>query len=202
MLNSGEAHVWRVRLDDAAGPPVEPTNGERARAARFRSEEDRRRYLRAHGALRAILSELTGARLDFAVTETGKPHLPAAPELRFNLSRSRGMALVAVALEVDTGVDVEGVRSMPDCLEIAARFFPPSESAALAAMPPEERERDFFRRWTRLEAMWKARGVGLYGAGLELGGEWTVSEIDAGEGFAAAVAAAQEGMQVAVHDFC
>jgi len=111
--------------------------------------------------------------------------------LRFSLSRSQGVALIAVALEVDAGVDVERLRPIPEYAAIAERFFPPSEREDLD-------ERDFFRRWTRIEAKLKARGVGLYGAGAELGGEWTVEPIDAGEGFAAAVAVERAGMRVVV----
>jgi 4'-phosphopantetheinyl transferase len=111
------------------------------------------------------------------------------------------MALIAAALDVDVGVDVERIRPMPEYAAVAERFFPPSESAALADSPPELREREFFRRWTRIEAMLKATGEGLYGAGAELGGEWTVREIDAGEGFAAAVAAPANGIEIAVCDF-
>jgi 4'-phosphopantetheinyl transferase len=201
-LKPGEAQVWRVRLDALRkGSLARPTPGEQARAARFHSAEVRKRYLRAHGALRTILGRLTHARLEFAVTERGKPYLPAAPELRFSLSRSHGMALVAAALEVDVGVDVERVRPLPEYAAVADRFFPPSESAALAEAPPEAREREFFRRWTRIEAMLKATGAGMYGAGTELGGPWTVREIDVGEEFAAAVAAAREGIDVVLHDF-
>jgi 4'-phosphopantetheinyl transferase len=104
------------------------------------------------------------------------------------------MALIAVALEVEVGVDVERLRPLPEYAAIAERFFPPSERPVLD-------ERDFFRRWTRIEAALKARGVGLYGAGAELEGPWTVREIDAGPGYAAAVAAAGEGLTVVVHDF-
>jgi 4'-phosphopantetheinyl transferase len=94
-----------------------------------------------------------------------------------------------VALGVDVGVDIERLRPMPEYAAIAERFFPPSERDELD-------EYDFFHRWTRIEAQLKARGVGLYGAGAELGGEWTVEPIDAGEGFAAAVAAERAGMRV------
>lgn len=201
-MKPGEIHVWRIRLDELRldGMPA-PTAGEAARAARFLTEEARARYLKAHAAQRTILGGLTDARLDFALHEKGKPYLPAAPELRFNLTHSRGMALVAAALDVDVGVDVEWLRPVPEHRAIAERFFPPTEAAALDSVPAEDRERDFFRRWTRFEAMLKALGVGLYGAGAAIPGEWTIEEIDAGQEFVAAVAAPHGGLRIAVHDF-
>ena len=204
MLIPGQVSVWRVRLDDPQpdGFPA-PSAGEEARAARFHTAAMRQRYLRAHRALRAILARVIGAPLDFAATEKGKPYLPAAPELRFSLSRSHGMALIGVALEVDIGVDVERLRPIAEYQDVAERFFPPSEAAAFAATPPAAREREFFRRWTRVEAMLKARGVGLYGAGAEIEGDWTTGEIDTDNGYesyAGAVAAAGSGMRVVVED--
>ena len=199
MLNRGEALVWRVNLDHLATDALpDASPAEEARAARFANHTLRERYLRSHRALRAILSGLTDAPLVFAVREKGKPYLPAAPELRFNLSHSDAMALVAAALDVEVGVDIERVRTLPQSEAIAERFFPPSEAAALAESGGGGNE--FFRRWTRIEAMLKARGDGLYGAGAEIGGEWTVEEIEAGVGYAAAVAAVRSGMRVTVTD--
>src|SRR5204862_5234725 len=110
-------------------PAPAPTPGEAARAARFRFEQHRRRYLRSHAALRAILRRYTDARLDFAVAEAGKPYLPAAPHLRFNLAHAQDLALVGVALDLEIGVDVERIRPLSDYAAIAERFFPPSEAA-------------------------------------------------------------------------
>jgi 4'-phosphopantetheinyl transferase len=209
-VTPGQADIWMVRLDelrpDLLPPPIAD---EAARAARFIDGMPRRRYLRSHGALRAVLARYTTARLDFAQAPHGKPYLPAVHELRFNLSHSHERALIGVTLGVEIGVDVERFRPMPDCLALAERFFPPSEAAAFAAvfatMPAPDRERDFFRRWTRIEAVLKARGVGLYGMGEELAGEWTIEELDtgtdAGAEYAAAVAVAQAGVRVTVRNF-
>jgi len=146
--------------------------------------------------LRAILQRYTAGALEFAHGPHGKPYLRDAPQLQFNLSHSGGVSLVAVALDVEVGVDVERLRPMPDCLAVAERFLAPEDAAALREAPAVEREREFFVRWTRAEAMWKARGIGLYGAGTALHGDWTVVPIDAGEEYAAAVAVERSGMVV------
>jgi 4'-phosphopantetheinyl transferase len=192
MLKAGEIHVWRIRLDTIQ-PPA-PTPGESARAARLADETLRRRYLNAHGALRHILGRFTDERLDFALMDKGKPFLLHAPELQFNLSRSKQMALVGVADSIPVGVDVERLRPLADYAAIAERYFPPGEARPLDAP-------DFFRRWTRFEAILKAQGLGLYGSGVPVDGEWTVQEIDAGPDFAAAVAAPVAGLTVVIHDY-
>jgi 4'-phosphopantetheinyl transferase len=201
-MTHGQAHVWVVQLDEVPEDLLPaPTPDEAARAARFVNETLGRRYLRSHSALRAVLARYTTAPLEFALAPHGKPYLPATPELRFNLSHSHERALVGVALGVEIGVDVERIRPMPDCLALAERFFPPSEAASFAATEAPGREREFFRRWTRIEATLKARGVGLYGLGEELAGEWSIEEFDAGREYAAAVAVAQAGVSVTVRNF-
>jgi 4'-phosphopantetheinyl transferase len=192
MLTPGDVHVWRVQLDEAHVPP--PTAAETERAARFRSPELAARYLKAHGALRAILARYTTARLDFALHEKGKPYLPMAPEVRFNLSHSHRMALVAVALDAEVGVDVEKLRPIPQYAAIADRFFPSTED------PPAD-EADFFRRWTRIEALLKARGVGLFDVADDSAGSWTIEPVDAGEEFAAAVAAEGTELTMKLYDY-
>lgn len=200
MLTAGEVHVWRVALDAGAGPEAALSSAELAHADRLRGHLARERYLASHRALRAILAAVTGGPLEFAASDHGKPYLPAAPRVRFNLSHSHGLALVAAALDVEVGVDVEHLRPMPDCAAIAARFFPPSEAAALQATPADARESEFFRRWTRIEAALKAQGIGLHGAGVELPDDMTVENVEAGESYAAAVAAASRSARVVYRD--
>jgi 4'-phosphopantetheinyl transferase len=201
-LTFGHAEVWVVRLDELRPDQfLAPSAEEFARAARFVNGTLQRRYLHSHAALRATLALYTAAPLDFAQGPHGKPYLPAAADLRFNLSHSHERALIAVTCGVEIGVDVEHCRPMPDGAALAERFFPPSQAAAFAATPPQDRERDFFRRWTRIEAIVKARGVGLYGIGQEAAGEWTIEEFDAGAEYAAAIAVAQAGVRVTVHEF-
>jgi 4'-phosphopantetheinyl transferase len=193
MLNPGEVHVWRVRLNRGNVSP--PTAEGAAPAARLATPALRRRYLGAHAALRAILGRVTAAELRFALHEKGKPYLPLAPEIRFNLSRSREMAVVAVARGLEIGVDIERVRKLPEYAAIAQRYFP-------AGYTTPSGVRDFFRHWTRFEALLKAHGAGLYGAGAEPEGEWSVTEIDVGPRFAAAVAVKGRPIPaIIIHDY-
>jgi 4'-phosphopantetheinyl transferase len=191
LLNPGEVHVWRVSLARGKASPV--TAEEALRAARFGTLTLRRRYLRAHAALRAILATVTNAPLEFGLHEKGKPYMALAPEIRFNLAHSRGLALVAVARDVEVGVDIERIRPLPEYAAIAQRYFP-------AGFTEPSSVRDFFRHWTRFEALLKAHGSGLYGAGAEPPGDWSVTEIDVGPNFAAAVAVEGPPPNVIIHD--
>jgi 4'-phosphopantetheinyl transferase len=197
MSHPAPVDVWLIALD-AAADWLPPMPSEAERAARFVSPSGGQRYLRSHAALRAILQGYTAAPLEFAAAEHGKPYLAAVPGLRFNLSHSYEMALVAVAWDVEVGVDVEYFRPMPECTKIAERFFPPVDAAALEDVPADAREREFFHRWTHIEALLKARGIGLYGAGTEPEGEWIVEPVAVGAEYAGAVAAMCPAITVAV----
>jgi 4'-phosphopantetheinyl transferase len=192
MLNPGEVHVWRVSLNHGNALPA--TAEEALRAARFATPTLRRRYLRAHAALREILAGVANVPLEFGLREKGKPYLASAPEVRFNLAHSRGLALVAVSRDVEVGVDIERIRPLPEYAAIAQRYFPPGFTEPSGV-------RDFFRHWTRFEALLKAHGSGLYGAGAAPRGDWSVTEIDAGAHFAAAVAVEGPPPIIIIHDY-
>jgi 4'-phosphopantetheinyl transferase len=143
---------------------------ERERAARFRFPHLTRNFLVNHGRLRLILGAYSGIApedIAFSMNEFGKPELANAAasgphgRLRFNLSHTEGLALLALCRGADVGTDVEAVRSMSDFELIAESHFSESEVAALQAFDAGERQRAFFRCWTRKEAFLKAHGRGL-----------------------------------------
>lgn len=135
---------------------------EKARAARFVIDRDRRRFIVARGTLRELLAPLLGvapAAIVFAYSMHGKPSVPSATSLHFNLSHSENLAALAVSQQREIGVDIERVRSLKD--DIAARFFSAREVATLRATPADGRLNAFYRCWTRKEAIVKAIGEGL-----------------------------------------
>lgn len=100
----------------------------------------------------------------FVLGEHGCPAI--APEqnpseLRFNLSHTTGLIVLAVTRGRDVGVDVEYEPRDSRTTKIADRFFAPPEVAALHRLPEREQRARFFTYWTLKESYIKARGMGL-----------------------------------------
>lgn len=140
---------------------------ERERAARFVFDVHRRRYINAHACLRFVLGRCLGvspASLRFASTPDGKPHIvdrDAHLDLRFNMAHSGELALIAVTVGREVGVDVEEEKSLDDLMALAGGLFTAAEVGALMALPASARPSAFFRCWTQKEALVKAVGKGL-----------------------------------------
>jgi 4'-phosphopantetheinyl transferase len=168
-----DVHIWLVHLD---GDPTwldhgqsSLSVGEQDRAAKFKFERDRRRYIIAHVALRSILAgylDVNPSDLDYALGPNGKPDLSdrvGARGVRFNLSHSGAAALIAVTADREIGVDIEYVKKDFPIHEVAERFFTRQEIAALKQLPEHLHSEAFFKCWTSKEAYLKAKGTGLSG---------------------------------------
>jgi len=165
-LDPGEVQVWAVCLDDLpeAALRIPLSADERKRGGRFHFEHDRRRFVTARGLLRVLLGrylDVDPAGVRFAHGPRGKPFLAEGDGLRFNLSHSGGLALLAFARDRELGVDVEQERPLPEAEDIARRYFSAREVAQLRRLRADERAAAFFRCWTRKEAFIKATGDGL-----------------------------------------
>ncbi|HXU06062.1 MAG TPA: 4'-phosphopantetheinyl transferase superfamily protein [Polyangia bacterium] len=162
-------HVWLVDLDAPADADATLSADERARAARFRVEAVRRRFVNGRIAMRDILSRYTDGRgpadLEFAYGPHGRPSLAGRSEPHFNFTRSGSLALCAVARIRDVGVDIEQVRPIPEAGPITRSHFSAREQALLASLDvPSESDvfqQAFYDTWTRKEAFIKAIGLGL-----------------------------------------
>jgi 4'-phosphopantetheinyl transferase len=157
MLDAFQSRMFLASLSD----------DEKAKAGRFVFGKDQRRFVTAHGALRLILGEYTGvgpSELSFAQGENGKPYLGSSPgggDVFFNLSHSGDYTLIAVTKGLRVGVDIEGIRSNVEYLEMSRKFFSPSECAWLDRQPVSKQVVAFFRLWVVKEAFLKATGAGL-----------------------------------------
>jgi len=139
------------------------TREERDQGDRFCFEEDRQRHLASHAALRMILGRELGlapSAVPIRSRQNGKPFLPDH-QLHFNLSHSRGLALVAFSPDCELGVDVEFIRPLPDLEHLARRNFAPSEIDWILSHPPPQRQNAFFKLWACKEAWLKGIGTGI-----------------------------------------
>ena len=200
----GEGRVWRLSLDRDASEFARLhaflSDDERERAARFHFERDRNRFAAGRGQLREVLGELLEippSAVRFTYGPQGKPALAHETDLRFNLSHSQDLALLAVTQNQEVGVDLEFIRPDLDPLEVAPSVFSPDECAVLESLPEEERIPAFYGYWTRKEAFIKALGIGFtrdtreFTVTLELEQTLeghTILPLDAPPGFSAALA--------------
>ena len=166
-LAAGEVHVWRLALDQPESVVDEFRQtleaDELKRAGRFHFEKHRKHFVVGRGGLRHVLARYLDANPEefrFSYGTYGKPEL-VSEGLRFNMSHSHGVALFAVALDRELGVDVEHVRADFATEDIARRFFSRVEVATFNALDKGEQAAAFFRCWTRKEAYIKAIGRGL-----------------------------------------
>jgi 4'-phosphopantetheinyl transferase len=140
---------------------------ERARAAAFRNETDRRRFMVAHCVLRHVLAARTGEAPGSLHLGPPVPALGPRPKprledhaLRFSLSHSGDQVLVATA-EREVGVDVEHLQA-PVAAEQVLPLLHPAEIAALRALPAADRPAAVTTVWARKESLLKAMGSGLF----------------------------------------
>jgi 4'-phosphopantetheinyl transferase len=137
---------------------------ERARADRLILEHKRQHFVMGRATLRRLLGTALGRApeaIEFEYGEHGKPELPDTPGLRFNLTHSYELAILAVGEDERLGVDVEHARTGRAFEDIARTFFSPRERDDLLRLSASDRPPAFYRAWTRKEAYLKALGTGL-----------------------------------------
>lgn len=171
ILQPDEILVRAIRLDDAtpALADLQPrlTADEYERAARVMVKRQGLYFAMVRAELRELLSSILyidPLLIRISYGPHGKPcvaSLGRSPILKFNVSHTASMALIAAAWNREVGVDIEAVREWEAAGRISKRFFSPAENEALVAVPEDRRMRAFFACWTRKEAFVKALGGGL-----------------------------------------
>lgn len=187
---------------------------ERGRAGRFHFERDRLRFVRCRCALRSILSRYLGLpaeEIRFEYSAGGKPEVAAEQNpcrLRFNVSHSSELALIAIGTGHRLGIDIERVSPDVDITPLMTRFFSGRECDGIRALPGRLLAEAFFACWTRKESFLKATGDGLsftlsdfsvtthpdlapaleeIGGDTEAGKHWRLVDLSVAEGYRATV---------------
>lgn len=192
------------------------TDDEAQRAARYRFDKHRNRFITGRGSIREILADrgnCSPRAIVFALNDYGKPSLDQPEPMRhmqFNASSSEATGAIAISNGIPLGLDIERIK--PDgCRDydaIVKNEFARDEYLWYRRHAGSERVRIFFEMWTCKEAYLKALGIGLSGkldgftisldgdeprvgrTDLERGGDSRLSlyRLNIGAGFAACLA--------------
>ena len=228
-LEDETVQVWRIdfaRLGDSLNDLLDAAYDvlnfeERARAARMRAGSSRDEFVAGRGCLRRLLGAAAGrdaGSLVFDIGAHGRPDLRGAGQPGFNVTHSRGMVLIALSRAAVVGIDVEYLDTSVECTDVARTTFHPDDVARMEqAITDPERLKQFYRCWTRREAVGKADGRGLLtplhatlfdedglnefkinisSDGTEKQRRFFVRQIDVGSAYSAAVASARAGLEL------
>jgi 4'-phosphopantetheinyl transferase len=209
-MTADDVQVWLTdaRVPDGALPAMftllDPD--ERRRHASIVHAIDRRRFVVAHAVTRRIVGDSLGApphELRWTHNPNGKPSLTGPyTGVEVNLSHSGDLVMVAVSARRPVGVDLQRVVPTLDCAAMARRFYPPEEATEIAAgIAGGGGHERFAELWARKESLVKAagarltRGLATPVAGptpvvVDHDGPFRIEDLDAPDGFRAAVALA------------
>ncbi|MBL4798413.1 MAG: 4'-phosphopantetheinyl transferase superfamily protein [Oleispira sp.] len=134
---------------------------EQEKESRYVQLADRQRHRLAHGLKRCLLAQFFGLseqQLQFKNSAYGKPYLvrPEKSDLKFNLSHSGDWVALALAEEIEVGIDVESAKILAD-----------SDWQNLVLLIRHKKDpvinnlQDFYRLWVMKESVVKALGLGL-----------------------------------------
>lgn len=195
-LRADHVHVWSVSLC------VDPetleamrnvlSTDELSRCERSPLVHEQNRFIAGRGSLRHILASYLNTApgaVQFGYGHAGKPYLlHPAHDLRFNISHSGDLALIAVSLHCDIGVDVELMNELPEMTEIAVRFFSDAAKKQFLSSSAENRLETFYKSWTEKESVSKCTGQGIVEEHPVPADDISVMQLTPAVGYAASLA--------------
>ena len=171
-LEEGTIHIWLsyLNLHEARIKHLYPLldSEEKERSERFKFYKHRKRFIVSHGFMRSVLSlylDTPADLLEFSLREQGKPKLIQnhdETDIRFNLTHSNNLALLAIRQSHEVGIDVEFTERKNEWYKIIKRFYTETEQKAIFSLPENQQASAFFKVWTRKEAHMKVTGQGLH----------------------------------------
>ena len=187
------------------------SQSETDRSTLLKDDLAQKRSIAGRGVVREILGGYLGVapgKVHIVTGEHGKPYLAECTEsIRFNLSHSEDMLILAVSACRNVGVDIEAIKTDTPLNNMARLAFSPREQEELFTLPNSHlHSTAFYRCWVRKEACLKAcgRGFSLPGYSFDVPvcieklplqtlincnqSLWHVQDIDVPQNYCAAVA--------------
>lgn len=143
-------------------------NRERETYHCYKFQDNKNEFLSGRYLIKTVLARQLGIEprnIVIEKNEDGKLFLSelfqdqAKGEIKFNISHSRGIVVLAATLDFELGVDVEKVDRPID--DIVERFFTIPEKQYVFSFNEPQRNAAAYKLWTLKEAYIKAQGKGL-----------------------------------------
>lgn len=171
-LSIGEVHVWLIDYEillRSIGEMYSFLSVEEKRIAdSFKFNSDRGKYIAFHYAMREILSKYLYAttikEIEYITNDYGKPFLQNINNennLKFNLTHSNNLALIAISRDFDLGIDIEFMNKNIELMDVAKYSFSEDEFSELNQKAHKDIYKIFYSIWTRKESFLKLTGKGL-----------------------------------------
>ncbi len=170
-LSRNEIHIWATNLKPFYSLMKDYTKIlsplEVERANNFKFVTHRNRYLLSRSILKMILGgylSMDPGKIAFTTRPDGKLYIP--PELnpaliKFNVSHSHDLAVYAIAVEQEIGIDVEYIRAIAGLDSLVNNVLSKHEQKDFRTIPEHDKLETFFKYWAHKEAYLKTTGEGL-----------------------------------------
>ncbi|MFB8426343.1 4'-phosphopantetheinyl transferase family protein [Priestia megaterium] len=165
-LQTNDIHIWTVPIDfiekDISHYKFILSKDEIRRMESFKTYSLKNEYCFIRANLRKVLSfylKEPPEQLKFFYNDFGKPYLNNA--IKFNLSHTNDIAVIAVTKEYELGIDIEFIDEHIDISEVIQVAFSMQEIDLMSGLKGKEKYNMFYRLWTRKEALLKGVGKGL-----------------------------------------
>lgn len=161
-----QIHIWKFSLFE----PLSADLGilaasELQRSNDFKNEIARKTYLCSRIVMRRLIASYLNHpahELEFNTTAQGKPFLSGnASDLKFNLSHSGELILLAISPSLELGVDIEQLKTISNWEKIAIKVF--NNTTIDSLKQSIDPQKAFIREWTAFEAKHKLFGEGVFG---------------------------------------
>ncbi len=168
LVPQNEIQLWYAAFDANAAKIDKYKNllsqKEVLKASKFKFQIDKNRFIISRAILKCLLGgylKIGPNEIILQTGEYGKPDFANKENLKFNISHSGNLLVLGFIKDIEIGVDVEKVKDDFDVMNIAQKFFSKREIKTLYALPEDEKQKAFYRCWTRKESFIKAKGSGL-----------------------------------------
>lgn len=167
-ITKRQIHVWSINLD-INEKKITYLNSflsedEIIKASKFRFKKDKNCSIISRGTLRFLSGKylnIDPKTIKFKYGKYGKPYYDLETELKFNVSHSGNLAVIAFVLNSDIGIDIEKLKYDFEVMDIVDNYFSRSEIESLNKFPVQDQVKGFYRCWTRKESFIKAKSKGL-----------------------------------------